>query len=202
MVRVPGQVLGTPGGSLTKNGSSFAANAGVAKAGANGERRTAEILNALAAKPGGPTVLHDLRIPGSNANVDHVVVSGRTVTIIDTKAWLGDLYWTIAGHTFRGLRRFVAIDRAGNRNYPAEKRTLSLARDRYAKHLGVPAISIRISLIIWPTGARPLNLLFFRGAGNPKTINGLNLTIARAGWLYGKRPADPTTVHLLAQLIQ
>jgi hypothetical protein len=201
-VRLPGQILGTPGGSLA--GAKFAANANVARVGADGERKTAVILNALASQPGGPSVLHDLDIPNPkySANVDHVIVSGKTVTIIDTKVWAGNFYWTLAGKTFRGLTRFATLDRAGNTTYPAEKRTLPLARDAYAAYLGVPVSSIRLGLIIWPAGKKPLNLLFFRGPGSPTSVNGQGLTAARAGRLFGSRPADPHLLLSLAKLVK
>lgn len=55
--------------------------------GADAERRTGKTLARL--KPLGWGVLHDLRIPGSRANIDHVVIhpSGLFAVMIDTKAW-------------------------------------------------------------------------------------------------------------------
>ena len=57
--------------------------------GRRAELRTAQVLDRLASQPGGPTVLHDLAIPIPNisANIDHVVVSGRRVLIVDSKGW-------------------------------------------------------------------------------------------------------------------
>ena len=200
-MKIPGQIVGTPGGSLA--GAIFTANESVARIGANGERKTAKILNELASKIGGPSVLHDLSIPikGIAANVDHVVVSGTTITIIDTKAWAGDFYWTLAGKTYRGLSRFATTSR-GTTSYPAEKRTLPMARDAYAKYLGIPVTDIRLGLIIWPTGQKALNLLFFRGAGSPKAVDGTTLTVGRAGRLFGNRPADPRMLLALTRLVK
>jgi hypothetical protein len=51
--------------------------------GAAGEVATARLLDRL---PGGRwVVLHDLRIPGSRANVDHLVIGPTGVWVIDTK---------------------------------------------------------------------------------------------------------------------
>lgn len=60
--------------------------------GAEGERRTARLLNDLARE--GWTVRHDLAVPGSNANIDHLVIS-RTGTpiVVDSKQW--DRRWTV-----------------------------------------------------------------------------------------------------------
>lgn len=51
--------------------------------GAEGERRTAEILEQL--PPRRWSVWHDLGVPGSRANVDHVVVGRTGVWVIDSK---------------------------------------------------------------------------------------------------------------------
>jgi hypothetical protein len=51
--------------------------------GATGERRTAEMLELLPARRW--VVRHDLRLPGSRANIDHVVVGRTGVWVLDTK---------------------------------------------------------------------------------------------------------------------
>ncbi|HET6963844.1 MAG TPA: nuclease-related domain-containing protein [Acidimicrobiales bacterium] len=52
--------------------------------GAEGELRTAELLGAL--PPRGWAVWHDLQVPGSRANVDHVVVGRTGVWVVDSKS--------------------------------------------------------------------------------------------------------------------
>ncbi|MGD9795825.1 MAG: nuclease-related domain-containing protein, partial [Acidimicrobiia bacterium] len=56
--------------------------------GAEGEAQTAARLVWL---PPGFVALHDLRIPGSKANIDHVVIGPTGVWVIDSKAWAGRL---------------------------------------------------------------------------------------------------------------
>ncbi len=51
--------------------------------GAAGERATAELLERLPARRF--AVLHDLAVPGSRANVDHLVIGPTGVWVIDTK---------------------------------------------------------------------------------------------------------------------
>jgi hypothetical protein len=51
--------------------------------GAEAERRTADLLDHL--PPRGWMVWHDLRMPGSRANIDHVVAGRTGVWVIDTK---------------------------------------------------------------------------------------------------------------------
>ena len=52
--------------------------------GAEGERATAAVLDALASRRW--AVWHDLRVPGSRANLDHVVVGRTGVWVVDTKS--------------------------------------------------------------------------------------------------------------------
>ncbi len=54
--------------------------------GAEGERMTAA---ALASLPDSWVVVHDLHVPGSRANVDHVVVGPNGVWVVDSKAYSG-----------------------------------------------------------------------------------------------------------------
>ena len=54
---------------------------------AAGERRIGEILDPLRAR--GIAVLHDLQVPGSRANVDHIVIAPSGLHVIDTKRYKG-----------------------------------------------------------------------------------------------------------------
>jgi hypothetical protein len=57
--------------------------------GAQGERRTTRLLGRLARD--GYVVFHDLAVPGSSANVDHLVIGRSGVFIIDSKQWTGEV---------------------------------------------------------------------------------------------------------------
>jgi nuclease-like protein len=69
--------------------------------GAAGERRTARLLAPL--ERHGYQVFHDLAVPGSPANVDHVVVGPTGVYVIDSKRYRGQLHYS-AGHVWHGGR--------------------------------------------------------------------------------------------------
>jgi hypothetical protein len=57
--------------------------------GAAGERHTARLLDRLVRD--GFVVFHDLAVPGSPANVDHLVIGPTGVFVIDSKQWTGSV---------------------------------------------------------------------------------------------------------------
>jgi hypothetical protein len=63
--------------------------------GAHGERRTARLLDRLTRD--GYVVLHDLAVPGSPANVDHLVIGPTGVFVIDSKQWTGSVHQSADG---------------------------------------------------------------------------------------------------------
>jgi Nuclease-related domain len=74
--------------------------------GAAGERRTARLLAPL--ERCGWAVLHDLAIPGSSANIDHLVIGPGGVVVIDTKQYRGRLRLDQDGMLWHGRHLLVA----------------------------------------------------------------------------------------------
>ena len=68
--------------------------------GATGERRTARLLNQL--ERHGWAVLHDLAVPGSRANIDHLVIGPGGVFVIDSKLYRGRLQPDPTGRLWHG----------------------------------------------------------------------------------------------------
>jgi len=188
-----GRVLGNPGGGL--DNAAWAKNAAVARVGKAGEVRTAVILDAIAQRTGGPTVMHDLLIPipGISANIDHLVISGRTVTIIDAKVWKPGFYWTFAGRTYRGWSRFT----------PAEKKTMPMALDALTRFLARHHVAAQLPtplIVVWPSSqANPMSLWGIASHG-ARVIAGDRFARA-ARRLVGSKPADPNVVAVLAPLV-
>ena len=191
--RAPGQVIGRAGVGLAAGNSHWAANADVARIGRGGELRTAKVLNGLALRPGGPTVLHDLTIPGSRANIDHVVVSGRRIALVDTKVWKPGIYWRVFGMTFRGLERFAFAD----------KDTMSMAVTKLSKYLAQRDVTGDFAApltVVWPSRDGAVQMLTFGGPhGRRSLVAGPSLE--RSARRLGTRPADPNVVHALASLV-
>jgi len=68
--------------------------------GAAGERRTARLLDPL--ERHGWAVLHDLAVPRSQANIDHLVIGPGGVFVIDSKQYRGRLQLDPSGRLWHG----------------------------------------------------------------------------------------------------
>lgn len=189
-----GRVIGHAGGSLDHSSSAkWAKNAEVAAAGSKGEKLTAGVLDPIALQPGGPTVLHDVQIPIPNitANIDHIVVSGRTVTLIDAKLWKPGFYWTapswLGGKTRRGLSKFE----------PADKKTMAMAYDAITRYLnGTNATIAQPLVVIWPSSMHGKTSLWAMRMKGAKPIKPESLTRRKVG----HKSADEAIVGKLARL--
>ena len=95
--------------------------------GAAGEERTARMLAPLARR--GYLVLHDRAVPGSRANLDHLVAGPAGVVYVDTKAWRSKhARVTVTG----GVLRYGRYDKT------REVQTARWEAERAAAALGVP----------------------------------------------------------------
>jgi hypothetical protein len=74
--------------------------------GAAGERRTARLLAPL--ERHGWAILHDLAIPGSQANIDHLVIGPGGVLVIDSKQYRGRLRLDHYGMLWHGRHLLVS----------------------------------------------------------------------------------------------
>lgn len=176
--------LGKPGGT------TFGGEAG--QIGAVAERATAKLLRGV---PANAVVLHDLNIPGSKANIDHAVVAGRTVWLLDSKAWAAGWYVTVGGRTWRRWRPWV--DRAGAR--PADKLTLPMAHDRIAPLLP-SGVRVRCVVVVHPATRSGVCRIGLYRPNGAKAWSPARLTSRVGRWDSG--PADAETVAVLSRLVR
>jgi hypothetical protein len=78
--------------------------------GAAGERRTGRLLGPL--ERHGWAVLHDLAIPGSRANLDHLVIGPGGVFVVDSKQYRGRLQLDGSGQLWHGRYPLAPVLRA------------------------------------------------------------------------------------------
>jgi hypothetical protein len=97
--------------------------------GAAGERRTARLLDPLEQQ--GWAVLHDLAIPGSRANIDHLAIGPGGVFVIDSKQYRGRLLLDPSGRLWHG-------------RYPLAPtlRAVSFEADQAAQVLPDPGVAV------------------------------------------------------------
>jgi hypothetical protein len=105
-----------------------------------GERLTADLLSRYLARLPGARIFHGLAWPGSVfADIDHAVLAGRRLVLIESKTWLPGHYAAdSAGGLWRNGRRFRG---GGSR--------LAESLDAYRDLL--PGVEIRGALIIYPS---------------------------------------------------
>ena len=188
------RVVGRAGAGLAD--ASWAVNETVATIGRNGELRTAtELHRVLLANESGPTVMHDLMLPSQaiKANIDHVVVSGRDVWLLDTKVWAPGVYWTFRGHTRRGLslKKLSYMDKKTNvLAYRAVSELLEAYNVRAHVHQPV--------LVVWSSAnSRTPSLAWYKPVG-ARAIAGESL--ARFCRRM-RKPAANDIVSTLARLV-
>jgi Nuclease-related domain len=75
--------------------------------GAHGERQTARLLERLTRD--GFVVFHDLAVPDSPANVDHLVIGPTGVFVIDSKQWTGSVQQSADGLAWHNHYRLDRI---------------------------------------------------------------------------------------------
>lgn len=112
--------------------------------GASGEETIGRSLNKL--RDEGIAVLHDRRVPGSKANIDHIVVSPAGVFVVDTKHYRGRVEKRDVGGLFRRDVRLYVGGRDRTNLVQAMERQLGavrapLAQDGDWRHVPItPAI--------------------------------------------------------------
>jgi hypothetical protein len=102
--------------------------------GAAGERRSARLLSPLERQ--GWVVLHDLAVPGSPANLDHLVIGPGGVFVVDSKQYRGRLQLDPSGRLWHGRYPLTATLRA-----------VSFEADRAARVLADPQVVVPIVAI-------------------------------------------------------
>lgn len=81
------RVFGTPGASLV---TAYELDESARSAGIQGEQRVARELERLAALYPNMYVFHSVKLPGEVGDIDHIVVQGDRMMLIDSKNWKGN----------------------------------------------------------------------------------------------------------------
>lgn len=186
-------IIGTAGDGMDGD-TSWAANADVVRVGRDGEQRTGRLLDAFARKHPGVAILHNLQPPHPRVriNIDHVVVTGRTVHVVDSKVWRRGFYWTFGSRSFCGIRR----DRH------AEKRTVQIATESIERLLTAQGIRGRVReglVVVWPGKGSKASRFWALRVPGAKAVPAHRFarSLRRR---FGTTPAEPQIVSALAAL--
>lgn len=168
--------------------ASWAKNAEVARIGAAGEERMQGLLNSFRAQA---AVFHDLRIPitGFKANIDHIVVSGKNVLIIDTKSWQPGFYWTLGGVNRRGAKRVKHTEK----DQAWVQRAVSSFLEGTGAKVQTPLVAV------FPSRAGKANTSFMRVPG--AVVVQAGTITSRIERFIGVRPADDAITSRLMTLV-
>jgi hypothetical protein len=134
--------------------------------GAKGEALTGRALEQL--KIEGFVILHDRRIPGSSANIDHIVIGPPGVAVVETKSYSGQLRVRGNDVYIRGNRRTSGTAEQARREAVAV--TVALADELERRRLKVrPILCVhRASLPFF--GAAPHGVSIVDGRGLVKLL--------------------------------
>lgn len=86
------RVFGVPGASLYH--ADIADDNGQLQAGIKGEQRVADELARIAANYPNTYVFHSVKLPGRVGDMDHIVVQGNRVLLVDSKNWKSNARYT------------------------------------------------------------------------------------------------------------
>jgi Nuclease-related domain len=110
--------------------------------GAAGERRTARLLARLDRH--GWTILHDLAVPGSRANIDHLAIGPNGVVVIDSKQYRGRLRLAADGSLWHGRHPLAPVLRAVRFEVDQAAQVLTAARVEV-----IPIVAVHGASIPW-----------------------------------------------------
>jgi hypothetical protein len=113
--------------------------------GAAGERRTARLLAPLERR--GWAVLHDLAIPGSPANLDHLVIGPGGVLVVDSKQYRGRLRLDGYGMVWHGRHLLVSALRKVRWQADQADEVLGVADVQVAAIIAVHSASVPWGLL-------------------------------------------------------
>jgi Nuclease-related domain len=108
--------------------------------GAVGERQTARLLGRLDLH--GWAVLHDLAIPGSRANIDHLAIGPGGVVVIDSKQYRGRLQFDRDGLLWHGRTLLVSALRRTRWEADQADEVLGIAEIQVAAIVAVHGASV------------------------------------------------------------
>lgn len=133
-------VYGTPGASLQ---FAHELDAEARKAGIDGEMRVAKELERLAALYPNTYVFHSVKLPLEMGDIDHVVVRGNQVLLVDSKNWKANAFYEVV----YADREEAVITRDGE-EFVGGVVHLPAQMERWKRFLGSTGAKVKGTLVI------------------------------------------------------
>ncbi|MGC2939847.1 nuclease-related domain-containing protein [Brevibacterium sp. FAM 24638] len=193
-----GASYGTPGGSLGEDeDTSWAANKAVAEVGRIGEQIVGNMLTDLVVASDGAVVLHDLSMPAhwSKANIDHIVITGSTVIIIDAKRWKPSAYYTLRSTAYRGLFSHFKHAQKNGMGHAADSIQSMLSKRNLYATISTPLVAVV------PTGPGFMSTHFLRFP-RAEVVSKKALATRVRRLIRDNGPADQGIVDALSSLLK
>ena len=130
------------------------------RTGSSGEQRLARFFDKEL--PASAIVLHDRRIPGSRANIDHIVVASSGVWVIDAKLYTGKVECRTVGSIWNAQNRVYVGGRDRTKLVLGMERQIEATRAAVAADPLASEVSVRAAVCFvaseWGMFARPFEL--------------------------------------------
>lgn len=193
-----GASYGTPGGSLGENeDTSWAANKAVAEVGRIGEQIVGNMLTDLVVASNGAVVLHDLSMPAhwSKANIDHIVITGSTIIIIDAKRWKPSTYYTLGSTAYRGLFSHFKHAQKNGMGHAADSIQAMMSKRQLHATISTPLVAVV------PTGPGFMSTHFLRFP-RAEVVSKKGLAVRVRRLIRDHGPADQAIVDAISTLLK
>ena len=137
-------------------------------------------------------MLHSLQMPSRRmkADIDHAVVAGNRVWLLDSKCWVPGFYWSIGARQMKGFHEAPHAGRS----------TMAIATGAFQGYLGAGAIVEAPIIVVWSSSStKPLTLWAWKPVAG-KGVTGERFT-ATVGRLLQPTPADAAIVQALRRFV-
>jgi hypothetical protein len=137
------------------------------------------------------------------ANVDHLVIAGKTVIVLDTKVWTPSWYMSAFGKVWVLRPKSIVSEQSKrfDRFEPGEKRTVPMLVSMMRDYFGYNVI-VNGTLVVWPSRENmQAHLSLYRPKEHVKVIDGNHSNRALRS-IIPMQAADPIVLRQALQLLE
>lgn len=186
------RVFGRPGASLE---TAHNLDADARQAGIAGEQRVAAELELLAAFYPNMYIFHSVKLPGRTGDIDHVVIQGDRMMLIDSKNWRGDS----AYHVYASTQDADYVSRDGE-NFPGGEHHLRRQTSEWQAEFSNTHLRVDAALVIANRTATVSEVV--NAPYTIANIDGLALIFGNTFYQAGVPPMHPELLNRMLSMVQ